>query len=275
MNYYKVLGLSKNIVDQDKDIVKKSYKKLAMKWHPDKWIGKSEQEKIIAENKFKEITKAYEILTDQTKKKIYDNYGENGLNNNYSQPKYSTAPFVFYHDINQIFNLNNRQKFRNKQSHNIYKKTSKNINIYCSLEELYYGCNKNIVISNTITDPISNITRQINTKLQIKIDKSTNDNTNIIKMFDNIEYIICVKQKKHKFYERIKNDIIWKCKLTQKQIDKGVKLTIPLINGEIIQIFTKDESIHNNKYKIFENKGMYDENINKFGNFIVNFIIEE
>ena len=44
MNYYKVLGLSKNIVDQDKDIVKKSYKKLAMKWHPDKWIGKSEQE---------------------------------------------------------------------------------------------------------------------------------------------------------------------------------------------------------------------------------------
>ena len=69
MNYYKVLGLSKNIVDQDKDIVKKSYKKLAMKWHPDKWIGKSEQEKIIAENKFKEITKAYEILTDQTKKK--------------------------------------------------------------------------------------------------------------------------------------------------------------------------------------------------------------
>eukprot|EP01027_Heterolobosea_sp_BB2_P020696 GEZU01029563.1.p1 GENE.GEZU01029563.1~~GEZU01029563.1.p1 ORF type:complete len:345 (-),score=117.14 GEZU01029563.1:178-1212(-) len=72
MGYYEVLGVPK---DAKEDEIKKAYRKLAMKWHPDKNPNNKEQ----AEKKFKEISEAYEVLSDEEKRKIYDMYGEEGL----------------------------------------------------------------------------------------------------------------------------------------------------------------------------------------------------
>lgn len=69
-DFYKVLGVSKGATD---DELKKAYRKLALKYHPDK--NKSPG----AETKFKEIAEAYEILHDTKKREIYDRYGEEGL----------------------------------------------------------------------------------------------------------------------------------------------------------------------------------------------------
>lgn len=69
-DYYKILGLSKNATEED---IKKSYKKLALKYHPDK--NKSPE----AEEKFKEIAEAYEVLSDKKKRDVYDQFGEEGL----------------------------------------------------------------------------------------------------------------------------------------------------------------------------------------------------
>lgn len=69
---YSILGVNKSSTDQD---VKKAYRKLAMKWHPDKWSSATESEKKQAEDKFKEITEAYEILNDKDKRQKYDQYG--------------------------------------------------------------------------------------------------------------------------------------------------------------------------------------------------------
>jgi len=55
--------------------IKKAYKKAAMKWHPDKNPDRQEE----AERRFKEIAEAYDVLTDPQKKKIYDQFGEEGL----------------------------------------------------------------------------------------------------------------------------------------------------------------------------------------------------
>ena len=74
--YYKILGIDKSATDEE---IKKAYKKSAVKWHPDKWGNKSDQEKANAEEKFKEIGKAYEILGDNKKRDIYDKFGEEGL----------------------------------------------------------------------------------------------------------------------------------------------------------------------------------------------------
>lgn len=74
--YYKILEIDKSATD---DQIKKAYKKSAVKWHPDKWGNKSDQEKANAEEKFKEIGKAYEILGDNKKRDIYDKFGEEGL----------------------------------------------------------------------------------------------------------------------------------------------------------------------------------------------------
>ena len=72
VDYYKILNVDKNASD---DELKKAYRKLAMKWHPDKNPNNKKQ----AESKFKEISEAYEVLSDPQKKAIYDQYGEEGL----------------------------------------------------------------------------------------------------------------------------------------------------------------------------------------------------
>lgn len=66
-DYYQILGLEKGA---SQDEIKKAYRKLALKWHPDK--NKSTE----AEKRFKEINQAYEVLSDPQKKQAYDQYGE-------------------------------------------------------------------------------------------------------------------------------------------------------------------------------------------------------
>ncbi len=67
-NYYEILGVERSASDDD---IKKAYRKLASKFHPDKISD--EAEKIVAEEKFKEIKEAYEVLSNKTKRSQYDN----------------------------------------------------------------------------------------------------------------------------------------------------------------------------------------------------------
>jgi len=71
MNFYEVLGLTSACTASE---IKKSYRQLALIWHPDKHIDKKQ-----AETAFSLINKAYNALIDTTKREIYDNYGEKGL----------------------------------------------------------------------------------------------------------------------------------------------------------------------------------------------------
>ncbi|KAE9447625.1 hypothetical protein C3L33_20461, partial [Rhododendron williamsianum] len=71
-DYYKILQVDRNSSDDD---LKKAYRKLAMKWHPDK----NPNNKSQSEAKFKQISEAYDVLSDPQKRAIYDQYGEEGL----------------------------------------------------------------------------------------------------------------------------------------------------------------------------------------------------
>ncbi|KAJ4788738.1 hypothetical protein LUZ62_039984 [Rhynchospora pubera] len=72
VDYYKVLQVDRSASDDD---LKKAYRKLAMKWHPDK----NPSNKKEAEAKFKQIAEAYDVLSDPKKRAVYDQYGEEGL----------------------------------------------------------------------------------------------------------------------------------------------------------------------------------------------------
>lgn len=76
-DYYKILGVERNA---SADEIKKAYKKLAIKYHPDRQGDKSEQEKKEAEDKFKEAAEAYSVLSDNEKRQRYDQFGEAGVN---------------------------------------------------------------------------------------------------------------------------------------------------------------------------------------------------
>jgi len=92
-DYYEVLGIEKSA---DQDTIKKAYRKLAVKYHPDRNPGDKE-----AEEKFKEATEAYEVLSDEQKRPIYDQYGFAGLDGmgGGGAGQYSHA----FHDFSDLF----------------------------------------------------------------------------------------------------------------------------------------------------------------------------
>ena len=83
MNYYEVLGVDKKA---DEASIKKAYRKLAKKYHPDSNRGNA-----AAEQKFKDISRAYAVLSDPEKRKLYDKYGEAGLQEGFDPAAYEQA----------------------------------------------------------------------------------------------------------------------------------------------------------------------------------------
>ncbi|THB77056.1 MAG: J domain-containing protein [Desulfobulbaceae bacterium] len=77
MEYYETLGLPKTASSEE---IKKAYRKLALKYHPDRNSGDKD-----AEARFKDISEAYAVLSDPEKKKQYDTYGSTGFHQRYSQ----------------------------------------------------------------------------------------------------------------------------------------------------------------------------------------------
>ena len=114
-DYYKILGIDKNASQDD---IKKAFKKAAIKYHPDKFSKESKEKQKEAEEKFKEINEAYNVLSDEQKRKEYDNPGYsfnfndmfnhfNNMNNsfkNYTQFKAQAIYHTIFLNINEIFN---------------------------------------------------------------------------------------------------------------------------------------------------------------------------
>ncbi|XP_055277627.1 dnaJ homolog subfamily B member 6 isoform X2 [Moschus berezovskii] len=88
VDYYEVLGVQRHASAED---IKKAYRKLALKWHPDK----NPENKEEAERKFKQVAEAYEVLSDAKKRDIYDRYGKEGLNGGGGGGSHFDSPFEF------------------------------------------------------------------------------------------------------------------------------------------------------------------------------------
>ena len=123
-SYYETLGVSTSATPKE---IKKAYYTAAQKYHPDKL---PDDKKEWGEKKFKEVTEAYSVLSDDDKRKIYDKYGKEGLNNNGMGGFSGVDPFDFFRD----FMGGQSNGSRSNEEVDVIK-----VRVEMTLEEIYKG----------------------------------------------------------------------------------------------------------------------------------------
>lgn len=136
LDYYELLEISKN---SDKTTIKKAYRKMAMKYHPDKNPGNKE-----AEEKFKAVNEAYQVLGDDEKKSIYDRYGKAGLEGHGQGGGFSGGfddlSSVFEEMFGSAFGGGSQRRQRKKYKYNL----DTIVEVTLEFNEAIFGCNKEI-----------------------------------------------------------------------------------------------------------------------------------
>ena len=125
-DYYNILGVNKNSSESE---IKKAYKKMCMKYHPDRNQGNKEE----AEEKFKKIAQAYKVLSDSELKRKYDLYGEEGLNDN-GVDMSNINPFDIFSNFTSMFDGMRGQRQEEK-----IKSPTRQEELKLPLEDLYTG----------------------------------------------------------------------------------------------------------------------------------------
>ena len=143
-DYYQILGISKGASEED---IKGAYRKLAMKYHPDKNPGNK-----MAEDKFREATEAYEVLKDPKRRSEYDRYGHNAFQGrpdfHYNGFNTSDAFNAFMHDFGNFddFFSDFFGRTHQKRKQQSIKGSDLRINLSLSMEESAKGVKKTIRI---------------------------------------------------------------------------------------------------------------------------------
>ena len=137
LDYYEVLSVSRSA---SSDEIKKAYRKLAMKCHPDRNPGDKE-----AEEKFKQCTEAYEVLSDSNKRQIYDNYGHEGLKSRgYQGPDFEDIFSSFGDIFGDIFGFGRSETRHSK--HGPARGADLRYDLPISFMEAVHGVSKDIEI---------------------------------------------------------------------------------------------------------------------------------
>ncbi len=292
MNPYKILELDNN-QNITKNDIRIAYKKLILKYHPDKNID------IDTTEKFKEINTAYELLYNDESRKKYDNLANNekyDFYNNYKNlfnDKYPTVIDLINLFINNFYNKD-EEKLKNDIKDNNYNSIYYNI-INKLPELLSYPIRKRIY--STLFNSNINISGSINCTLQdkylnkyniLKINRDTRDSININvplilnnyilqnegEKYNDIigDIIIDIKTENNPKFSKINNDLYCYQDITLFLYLYGGEYDFTNIDNTIIKL--KLPSLLNNNKYIINNKGfIIDEKLNNRGNLIIIFSI--
>lgn len=139
-DYYKILGVNKDASDKE---IKSKYRKLSLKYHPDKQGDKSEAEQKEAEEKFKDINEAYQVLSDPTKRKNYDTTGDPdrsfNMNDNFGYGNFSSMADMFNSAFGgSRFNASNMYQYVEPNGYD------RRAQVALTIEEIFNGCTKKL-----------------------------------------------------------------------------------------------------------------------------------
>ncbi|KAK9698078.1 hypothetical protein RND81_08G081000 [Saponaria officinalis] len=274
VDYYNILKVERNATEDD---LKKSYRKLAMKWHPDK----NPTNKSDAEAKFKQISEAYEVLSDEKKRRIYDQYGEEGLSTGGSpfgnnddrgyNPRsaedifaefFGTSPFAFGSSPNSGKSKRFSYGSDTGGSDNMFRTSSDSSttgtpkkkpppienSLACSLEELYSGSTRKMKISRMVVEYFNGSLVPETEILTIEVKPGWKKGTKITFPDKGNEQpnqlpadlVFVINEKPHDVFTRDGNDLIMTQKLTLAQAIGGTTVNISTLDGRNLSIPVKD-----------------------------------
>ncbi|CAG8617283.1 4074_t:CDS:2 [Paraglomus brasilianum] len=275
-DYYNILGVSK---DADDEALKKAYRKLALKWHPDK---NKEANREEAEKKFKEISEAYEVLSDKNKRQIYDVYGEEGLKGGAPPPTSDGAsgfPGGFPGGFSGF------QQFRPGGSTTFTFKTGGQaqeavVRYPIPLEDLYKGASKRLKVKRKLLDASTKRQVPAEEELVIPIRPGLKAGSKI--RFPNKgdelpngevqDLVIVIEEKPHSVFQRDGDDLRMVIKLKLVEALCGFEKKIETLDGRKLLI-TNKSVIAPGLEQVIHNEGMPTKSGEK-GNLIVKYEIE-
>ncbi|XP_072900124.1 dnaJ homolog subfamily B member 13 isoform X2 [Hemitrygon akajei] len=255
-DYYSILGIIRNATDVD---IKKAYRKLALKYHPDKTTDP------CANEKFLQIAEAYDVLSDLRKKATYDKFGEEGLKggipSEFGETGAWTTGYTFHGNPNKTF----RDFFGGDNPFADFFDTKGEINLgfgglrgrgvkkqdppierelHLSLEDLYHGCLKKIKISRRGPNNIPS------------------------------DIIFVVKEKPHPWFCRDKNDLIYNVPIELAKALTGYTVEIETLDDRFLSIPIND-IVHPKYTKVVPGEGMpLSKDPSSKGNLIIQFDIK-
>jgi DnaJ-class molecular chaperone len=240
MDYYEILGVPRNATLEE---IKAAYRKQALKWHPDR--NKSPE----ATERFKEINKAFEVLSDPKKRAIYDQYGEaaferggSATSSGFEGGFYQQGPFRVYTNFGgdfsdfgfdfegfsdpfeifeQFFGFRSPFTSRRRSQREVYE-------VSLSFDEAVFGVEKEVFIKGE--------------NKKIKIPAGVDDGTRI--RFSDFDLIVHVTS--HPYFKRQGQDIYFEKEISYPKAVLGGLVSVPTIEGEVklrVKPGTKDGAV--------------------------------
>lgn len=303
-DYYRTLGVDKTATP---DQIKKAYRKLAMKWHPDR----NPDDKANAETKFKEIGEAYSVLSDEQKRKNYDQFGTDKAPNfqssgfpNHRQSGQSApgqGPFTFQNaeDLFQQFSFHfgdgnaSSTPFGAFSGHNGYRNGSNGMalkgdtvryEVGVTLEELYCGRTKTMRITRKRVDRERGCTHDETKTLSFEIKRGWKSGTTVTFEGEGDEAInvrpgdvqFVIAERKHAVFGRRGHDLVKTQRVTLKQALMGVEVKVSTLDGRTLRVPVTERTIyHGFKHRV-RGEGMPVKNTDgrRFGDLVIEFEVE-
>mmetsp|Transcript_49745 Transcript_49745/g.112986 ORF Transcript_49745/g.112986 Transcript_49745/m.112986 type:complete len:312 (+) Transcript_49745:55-990(+) len=249
-DYYDILGVTRSASDAE---IKRNYRKLAMKWHPDKNQNSEE-----ASTKFQDIGEAYDVLSDKAKKAIYDQYGYEALRDGIPDKDGNVSGGYKYTQnadeiFRQFFGTDNpfadfgfgqSVPFASRMRRPGPKKMEAIVkDLSCSLEELFNGCTKKLAVTRKRVNPEGELVDDTKT-LAVTVKPGWKQGTKITFPCEGDEgvniipadLVFVVKEKPHPKLTREGNNLVFATKLSLADALTDVSLEVPTLDGRVLSI---------------------------------------
>ena len=287
-DYYRILNVPRNASQED---IKKAYRKLAMKWHPDKNPGNPS-----AEEKFKEASEAYEILKDSQQRKNYDQFGHTHVN--FKDSSFKGHPFEGFGEFGGFSSANDFQshqpsgfqdafgdlfgdlfgphRAKKSRSHSTRKKGADlKYTLYIDLEESFEGGSKiiNFIRKRGNKKETARLSVKIppgvtnNQRLKLKGEGDSDSPSNTPG-----DLYVIVRVQEHPLFTRIGNDLTLDLPIFFLDAVTGTEIEIPTLTGKVSLKIPK--KVYSNQVLRLKGRGFKDINHSSVGDMLVKIIID-